>query len=516
MGTAPTPNVALMEGGRARLVLAAMTLANAMILVDQTAVPLALPDIMQSLDVGAQSAQWVLTGSLLPLSALLVFGGRIGDLLGRRRIFLLGTVLFAGGSALGGLAPTFPLLLCARVLQGTGGAMMLPATVAIVSATFPDELRGRALGTMGGIAAVAGALGPTIGGSLTSWSSWRAVLLVNLPLAVVTVAMTVSSAPADVASARRPRVDIGGAILLALALAALVLGLSQGQTWGYGSPVVVGSFAVTALAGAGFVLWERRSSEPLVDLALLRHRNYLGANISQALAGMAEMGLGVIFPLVLVLNLGMSPALAGLALIPTTVPMIIVAPLAGRWYDRAGGRPPLVVGFALLALSGLAMAVGVDSNSFLPLLPGLFVYGIGLALVLTVNDPTTLDQIPPADHGQASGVSATAEQFGGALGIAVLYSIFHATYLRVLSDREPNLVGSTLGDRLRDQIEAAQQTGLHPDQFKGRLEPLLFETEHASDAGYTAVFLAVAAIAVVAGLLMLWLVRRVGAPQRSP
>lgn len=170
-----------------------MTLANAMILVDQTAVPLTLPDILEGFDVGTQEVQWVLSGSLLALTALLVLGGRLGDMLGHRRVFLAGTALFTGASAFGGLAPDFWLLLAARVLQGAGGALMLPATVAIVSAAFPPEARGRALGTMGGVAAVAGALGPTIGGVLTSAVSWRAVLLVNVPLAVVCVIVTLGA-----------------------------------------------------------------------------------------------------------------------------------------------------------------------------------------------------------------------------------------------------------------------------------------------------------------------------------
>ena len=154
-----------------------MTLANAMILVDQTAVPLALPDVIHGLHVSATAAQWVMTASLLPLAGLLVLGGRLGDSYGRRRIFILGALLFGGASAIAGLAPGFSLLIAARVVQGAGGALMLPATVAIVSASVPPEAQGRALGTMGGVAAVAGALGPTIGGVLTSVFSWRAVLL---------------------------------------------------------------------------------------------------------------------------------------------------------------------------------------------------------------------------------------------------------------------------------------------------------------------------------------------------
>ena len=193
---------------RLALVLAAMTLANAMILVDQTAVPLALPNIMKEFHVGSQDSQWVLNASLLPLAGLLVLGGRLGDLFGRRRVFVLGTVLFAGASAIGGLAPAMPLLLAARVVQGVGGALMLPTTVAIVGATYPPERRGWALGTMGGAAAVAGALGPTIGGVLTSAFSWRAVLLVNVPLAIAAVLLAVRHVAADRARTERQHPDI--------------------------------------------------------------------------------------------------------------------------------------------------------------------------------------------------------------------------------------------------------------------------------------------------------------------
>ena len=220
-----------------------------------------------------------------------------------------------------------------------------------------------------------------------------------------------------------------------LALPDIMRGARSLQAAGWSSPSVLLSLGVAVLAAVAFALHERRTEDPLVNFGLLRHRNYLGASVSQLLGGMAEIGLGVIFPLLLILNLTMDPALAGLALIPTTLPMIAVAPLAGRWYDRVGGRPPLVCGYCILALSGVLLAVGVGSDRYIDLLPGLVAYGLGLAFVLTVNDPVTLDTIPHRDHGQASGVSATAEQFGGALGIAVLYSIFHATHLDQLVER---------------------------------------------------------------------------------
>ena len=318
--------------------LVAMTAANAMILVDQTAVPLTLPDIMRSFEVGSQEVQWVLNGSLLPLAGLLVFGGRLGDLIGRRRVFVTGSLMFVTASAVGGLAPDFWVLLAARIVQGAGGALMLPTTVAIVNSTFPPDARGRALGAMGGAAAVFAALGPTIGGTLTSVLSWRAVLLVNVPLALVAVLLALRHVPADEdAGEERERIDALGTALLSLALIGLVFGLSQSQQSGWASVAVILPLAVSALAAVGFVLWERAAHSPLVDFGLLRERNYLGASLSQLLAGMAEIGLGVIFPLLLILNLTMDPALAGLALIPTTIPMVVLAPLAGRWYDRAGG-----------------------------------------------------------------------------------------------------------------------------------------------------------------------------------
>ena len=496
----------------ARLVLVAMTLANSMILVDQTAVPLALPAIMKDFGVQSQAVQWVLNGSLLPLAGLLVFGGRLGDLLGRRRIFLLGLAVFAGASAIGGMAPSFPLLLLARVAQGAGGALMLPGSVALLSAAFPPEKRGSALGTMGGAAAVAGALGPTIGGVLAT-ASWRAVLLVNVPLAVVCFYLTLRAVPADGPRRDRQHIDLSGTVLLCVTLAGLVFGLSQTQGDDVAPWQVLGPVAVAVAAGVAFAARERRAHNPLMSLSMLRtRRNYLGATMSQGLAGMAEMGLGVIFPLMLILNLGMSPALAGLALAPATLPMIVLAPLAGRWYDRVGGRPPLMVGFGVLAAAGPVLAWGALTESYPAILPGLLLYGVGLALVLTVNDPVSLDSIPAADKGQASGVAATAEQGGGAIGIALLYAVFHATYVGQLHQRVNQGPLADLTNpqyaALRDDLEAAEQTGLHPSQFDPAFEAYLIPAREASSIGYAAAFLATTAIALVGLVVSAWLVRR--------
>ena len=492
-----------------------MTVANAMVLVDQTAVPLALPSIMSEFGIDSQLAQWVLSASLLPLAGLLVLGGRLGDLLGRRRVFILGAVVFAGASALAGLSPGIELLLAFRVLQGAAGALMLPTTIAIVSASYFTKDRGRALGMMGGGAAVAGAFGPVLGGGLTSVFGWRSVLLINVPLALIAVAVARHAIRKDPPRRDQSPVDVAGATLLCLALVGLIVGLAQSQEWGWTSPGVLLSLTASAAAAAAFVFVERRTADPLMEFALLRrHRNYLAATISQAIGGMAEMGLGLILPLVLILNLSMDPGLAGLALIPTTLPMIVVAPLAGRWYDSVGGRMPLVVGFLLLAIAGVALAAGtaLSSTSYWSLLPGLLVFGMGLAIVLTVNDPVSLDMVPVQHHGQASGVSATAEQFGGALGIAIFYLIFHATYVdRFVS----NVSTSSLTDlsdaqmeRFRQDIQDAEQTGLHPDTFDPALNAYLGAARDASYFGYTVVFILLSGLSIAAVIVMARLVRR--------
>lgn len=511
--------------------LAGMTAANAMVLVDQTAVPLTLPAIMQDFGVGSAEAQWVLNASLLMLAGLLVLGGRLGDQIGRRRVFMVGCVLFAGGSALAGLAPAFPALIAARAVQGIGGAMMLPTSVSLLSSAYSADRKGRALGTMGGIAALAGAVGPTIGGVLTTTLSWRAVFLVNVPLALFCVWVTLKALPKET---RAPgvRVDVMGAALFCVALIGVVYGFSLTQSIGLDSAAVVIPLLVSAGAIACFVLHERRAADPMLNLSLLRHkRNYLGATISQGLGGMAEMGLGVIFPLLLVLNLGMTPALAGLALIPSTLPMILLAPLTGRWYDRAGGRGPLVVGFAILAAAGVALAIGVQSmpsagggdatSGYLALLPGLLLYGIGLSIVLTANDPVTLDTIPDADEGQAAGVSATAEQAGGALGIAIVYALFHAAYVDQLHERIDASSLANLTDaqyeQLRAAIQHAEETGLRPAHFDPAYVDYLRPAFAASQHGYVVAFLTVAAIAAVGAVVTAWLVRRpAGQPSFDP
>lgn len=347
-----------------------------------------------------------------------------------------------------------------------------------------------------------------IGGVLTATLGWPAVFLINVPLAAVAIIITLTAIPRDVRPVGSRKVDLAGAALLAVGIVALIVGLGQSQTWGWNSLAVWALMIFAAVSAVAFVVVERRRAHPLVDLSLLgTSPGNRTAVISQCIAGAAEMGLGVISPLLLILNLGMPPGVAGLALLPESVPLIFIAPLVGRWYDRAGTRPPMLTGYLLLAASGLFLAGGGFTHNYWLILPGLVLYGGGLAIVLTVNDPVSLSDVPETSHGQAAGVSATAEQFGGALGIAVLYLIFHATYvaqLHAIIDRGP-LADLTADQyaRLRADIIAAESTGLKPKLFDPLLSPYLDAAFSASAWGYAVTFLAVTVIGI-GGSVLAW------------
>jgi EmrB/QacA subfamily drug resistance transporter len=406
-----------------KITLAAMTLSSSMILVDQTAVPLAAPHAIIGLHAQISQSQWLMTANILPLAALMVFGGRLGDLFGMRRVFLLGAVIFALATTAMGASQDIAWAIAARALQGCGAALMMPTALAIVSAVYPDEEKGAALGILAGASAFFAALGPVLGGVLTS-IDWRLVFLVNVPLAVVAILLTLKATPElepDLDASRD--LDLPGVVTFAAAVGALIYGLSEGPQAGWGRPGTLAPIAIGLALIPVFLLVERRAKKPMIDFKLFRHENFLAANLSQVLAGMIELGLGFLTPFFLLLVVGVSPTAAGIALIPATVPVILAGPLSGRAFDRFGGRWPLVGGFLVLAASGVVLAVSVSSESAVALIPGLLLQGLGLGIVLTVNDPTGLTAVPDKDTGEAAGMINTSEQLGGALGIAILEAI---------------------------------------------------------------------------------------------
>lgn len=498
---------------RARVVtLVAMTLSASMILVDQTSIPLAIPHIVSGLDSNPDLAQWVLTANVLPLAALMVFGGRLGDLIGLRKVFLTGAVVFICSSALAGAAQSMEWLIAVRATQGAGAALMMPTSIAIVSSVFPESGRGRALGMMAGFSAFAAAAGPVIGGTLTELIDWRAVFFVNVPLAATAILLTLSATPAlGPGDEQRRPIDYPGTVTFGLGMAGIVLGLGQGQSDGWGEPWTIIPLGLGALSLLAFVLIERRTKYPLVEFKLLRHLNFLAANLSQVLAGAVELGLGFLIPSFLLLIIGFDPLIAGLALIPSTIPVIVFGPLAGRLFDRVGGRIPLAVGFLTLAAAGFALALGAEERAYGALIPGLVLYGTGLGIVLTVNDPTGLNAVPDDDQGEAAGMINTTEQLGGALGIvalsAVTYSFYRARIEDILENRGINPSEKQI-DNLKEFIGEAQQTGLDKSNVPKKITELLLPAGDAFTDAFVVVFLVVAAIALVGAVMAFALVRR--------
>jgi EmrB/QacA subfamily drug resistance transporter len=497
---------------RARsLTLVAMTLANSMILVDQTAVPIAIPRVVNGLNGSLGAGQWILVANALPLAGLLVFGGRLGDLLGLRRVFLVGAIGFTVSSALAGAAQNMPWLLTMRATQGVGAALMMPTTMAIVSTSYPEKDRGRALGLMAGASAFFAALGPVVGGMLTQYIDWRAVFLVNVPLAVVVVVLTLGNTPAGKSTATGPKgIDVPGVIAFAMGIGSLTLGLGQGQVWGWSSPATLGALVIGVVGLVAFVRIERRPGA-LMDLSLFRHANFSAANISQFIAGMVELGSAFLLPYFLLLVIGLSPAGAGLALIPATIPIIVVAPLAGRWFDRAGGRTPLTVGFALLALSSFALAVGFNEENLAALIPGLFLQGIALGIVLTVNDPTGINGVAEKERGEASGIVDTSEQLGGAIGIALFAMLFHAFFFNRFTDlvaAQGISISDEQWERGREITMRAEQEGLDQVQLPGFFQFVVAEFKQAHVEAYQFVFVVIGVLAIVGAIVCFRAVRR--------
>jgi EmrB/QacA subfamily drug resistance transporter len=494
-----------------KITLAAMTLASSMILVDQTAVPLAAPHAIIGLHAEISQSQWLMTANILPLAALMVFGGRLGDLFGMRRVFLIGAVIFALATTAMGASQDIAMAIAARAVQGCGAALMMPTALSIVSAVYPDEEKGAALGILAGASAFFAALGPVLGGVLTA-IDWRLVFLVNVPLAIITIVLTLRATPEiepDPDASRE--LDLPGVVTFAAVVGALIFGLSQGPQEGWGEAETLIPIAIGLLLIPVFLLIERRSRNPMINFKLFRHQNFLAANLSQLLAGMIELGLGFLTPFFLLLVVGVSPTTAGIALIPATIPVILAGPLAGKAFDRFGGRWPLVGGFLVLAASGIVLAVSVSSESAVALIPGLLLQGLGLGIVLTVNDPTGLTAVPAKDSGEAAGMINTSEQLGGALGIAILEAIELGINFSKLQDHfnehgiHPTPHQNEVG---RNLILEAEQKGLDNLSHSRILDLIKPDVIASHVTAFEVTFFASAGIALLGAIVTFILVRK--------
>ena len=404
-----------------RWVLLATVLGSGLAFVDSTVVNIALPSIGRDLHADAAGLQWTVNGYTLSLASLILLGGSLGDRFGRRRVFVTGVAWFAAASLLCGLAPNVYLLIAARVLQGIGGALLTPGSLAILEASFEPADRSKAIGAWSGLGGIAGALGPFLGGFLIEVANWRTVFLINLPLSAIVVAVAWRHVPESRDPDAADRLDVTGAVLGAIGLGGLTYGFTAWPAMGPTSPVVLGTLAAGVAGLVGFVLAERRSHHPMLPLAIFRSRAFTGANLV-TLAVYAALG-GVFFLLVLNLQVvaGFAPLPAGLSLLPATLLMLVLSARAGALSERIGPRIPMTAGPLVAAAALLLLSrIGPHASYVRDVLPGVVLLGLGLSLTVAPLTATALGSVEDRYAGVASGVNNAVARAAGLLAVAVL------------------------------------------------------------------------------------------------
>jgi EmrB/QacA subfamily drug resistance transporter len=413
------------EETRKWFTLAAVSFGLFMIMLDNTVVNVALPAIQRDLGADLSALQWVVTGYALTFAALMLIGGKVADAYGRRLIFVVGIAVFTTASLWCGLADSSEELIAARVLQGVGAALMNPATLSIIAATFPPHQRGAAIGIWAGVSALALAIGPLVGGLITQHIDWSWIFFINVPVGILAIAASFLFID-ETRDETHERLDLPGLATSGVGLFALTYGLIEANTYGWTSSRILGAFAVAALMIVVFVLLERHQRAPMLQLELFRNGTYTGANLVVLLVALAMFGVFFFVSLYMQNVLGYSAVQTGAAFLPMTILIILVAPIAGRTSDRIGSRGLLTVGMVLVAGQLLYFSrLGVDS-SFWNLLPGFLVGGVGMALTMTPSAAAATRSVPVDKAGVGAAVLNASRQVGGSLGIALMGAIMAA------------------------------------------------------------------------------------------
>jgi EmrB/QacA subfamily drug resistance transporter len=432
--------------------LGALSFALFMIMLDNTIVNVALPAIKSDLGIGTSELEWVVTAYALTFAVLLLTGGKLGDLYGRRLIFAIGLVIFTASSLACGLSSSAAELIGARAVQGVGSALMMPATLSIITATFAARERGMAIGVWAGVSAMALAIGPLLGGVITENISWNWIFFVNVPIGILGVIAAIVVVPESKDTSHEQRLDPLGLVTSGIGLLALVYALIEGHSFGWTSARIVGLFLIAALGLGAFVFVESRQRLPLLDLTLFRNGTFTGANIVAILVTLAMFGIFVFFPIYMQTFRGWSPIQSGAALLPWTVLIVIFAPIAGKLTDRVGSRWLITGGMTTVALCCLELSTVTVSSSFWHMLPGFVLGGLGMSFVMTPMSAAVMGAAPVDKAGVASGVLNTFRQVGVALGIAIMGAIItnrEAAALRAGADPPHAFVhGLTVGMRV--------------------------------------------------------------------
>ena len=495
-------------------IIAAASLGSGMAFLDSTILNVALPALQSDLGASVRAVQWTYGAYALVLSALLLVGGTLGDRFGRRRVFVLGATIFAVASLWCALAPGTAQLITARGVQGVGGALLVPASLAIIGASFEGRLKAKAIGTWGALSAIAMAVGPVLGGWLVEEVSWRAAFLINPVLAIVAIPIALWHVP----ESRDPEahnLDLVGAVLATTGLAGLVYALIESSAWGLGAPRVLVALTVGLIGLACFIWVERRVKDPMVPPSLFRSRNFDGANLVTLLFYMALTGSLYFLPFLMMQVHGYSALVAGSVFLPFVAMAFLIGRLSGRISARFGTKIPLVVASLAVLVGLLLFAVpGVEHDSYwTSFFPAMIVQGAGMALAITPLTSAALGSVDREHSGLASGVNNAVARVAGLMAVALLGVFVYGVFSTSLDAR---LHSMDLSEEVRSEMEAEKTHLGAAEAPEGVNAGTEAHIERAIDesfvAGFRAVMLASAGLALASALVAALLVsdRRVG------
>ncbi len=516
-----TRGAALCQPSSRPWVIAVASLGSGMAFLDSTVMNVALPAVQLSLQASARQALWIFGAYAVVLAALLLIGGSLADQYGRRRIFVLGAAIFGGASAWCALAPGPEQLVVARTVQGAGGALLVPASLAIVGASFEEgKSRAKAIGAWAALSATAMAVGPVVGGWLVEEVSWRAAFLISPAMAVVAIPIALWHVP----ESRDPelrKLDLLGALLATSGLGGLVYALIESSVSGFGDPAVLAALVVGALALVAFVSIERHEDDPMVPLCLFRSRNFSGANLVTLLFYMGLTGSLYFLPFLMMQVHGYSAFVAGSVFLPFVAMAFLFGRLSGRICARFGAKAPLVVASLAAAVGFVLFALpGVEHGSYwTSFFPAMVVQGFGMALIITPLTAVALGSVEGEHSGLASGVNNAAARVAAPLAVAVLSVLVYGAFSANLDAR---LEGMDLSGEVRSELEA-EKADLGAAQLpKGVDVATAAQIERAIDesfvAGFRAVMLVCAGLALISALAAALLVEdhKVRSASRDP
>jgi EmrB/QacA subfamily drug resistance transporter len=459
--------------------LVAVAFGLFMIMLDNTVVNVALPSIQRDLKVSVAGLEWVVNAYFLTFAVLMLTGGKLADLLGRRRIFMVGLVIFTASSLACGLASSGQMLIAARAVQGVGAAMMNPATLSIITATFPPRQRGLAMGIWVGVSAVALALGPITGGLLAEHAHWSWIFFINVPIGVFAILAARIVIRESKDSSADQRLDLPGLVTSGGALLALTYSLIEANNKGWTSPEILSLFGVAVVGLLAFVALEKRQRAPMLDLSLFRNRTFAGANATMALVALAMFGVFFFVSLFVQNILHYSPVQAGASFLPMTLCIIFFAPVAGKLSDRIGPRWLMGGGMGLVSVSLVLFSLLTQHSTFWNLFPALLVGGAGMAMAMTPTTAAAMSSVPIDKAGVGSGVLNSMRQVGGSLGVAIMGAIL-GSYISV-GPRSPLFPGQFV-----DGFQAALHVAAGIAFAAALVALTLVRTEHHAEEAFAA------------------------------